>query len=215
VFTTMMIPDATEEQMRWLDELQRVSVSASTAVASQEVRRWADARPSLPAIDVPTLVLHARGDRMNEFDGAVELAGGISGARLVPLESDNHILLKDEPAWTVFVAEVEQFLAPERERVGAVGGSRTAPDADTTAPSTPGASAHGHAQAGNGIDTLSARELEVLRLAAQGQDNDEIAAALGLSIRTVERHLQNVYLKLDLRGKSARTAAVVRLLSHP
>jgi pimeloyl-ACP methyl ester carboxylesterase/DNA-binding CsgD family transcriptional regulator len=209
VFTTMMIPSATEEQMCWLDELQRVSASASTAVAAQQERRWADARGSLPLIDVPTLVLHARGDRMNEFDGAVALASGIGGARLVALESDNHIVLQDEPAWRVFVAEVEGFLAPERER-------ESGSEAPATAPGgTPvqAAPADGHAAA-NGIDTLSARELEVLRLAARGQDNDEIAAALGLSIRTVERHLQNVYLKLDLRGKSARTAAVVRLLGH-
>ena len=58
---------------------------------------------------------------------------------------------------------------------------------------------------------LSARELEVLRLAADGLDNDAIAAALTLSVRTVERHLQNVYGKLDLTGRNARTAAAARL----
>ena len=60
---------------------------------------------------------------------------------------------------------------------------------------------------------LSARELDVLSLAANGFDNDEIAARLTLSVRTVERHLQNVYAKLELHGRSARTAAVARLLS--
>jgi pimeloyl-ACP methyl ester carboxylesterase/DNA-binding CsgD family transcriptional regulator len=197
VFTTMMIPDATEEQMRWVDELQRVSVSASTAVASQSVRRWADARDALPAIHVPTLVLHSRGDRMNDFEGSVALAGAIPGARLVALESDNHIVLEDEPAWQVFISEVQAFLAPDRALAAAehVTGSNGIPSQ-------------------SGLEALSSRELEVLRLAAQGQDNDEIAEGLGLSIRTVERHLQNIYLKLDLRGKSARTAAVVRLLSR-
>jgi DNA-binding NarL/FixJ family response regulator len=134
---------------------------------------------------------------MNDFEGAVALASSIRGARLVALDSRNHIVLVDEPAWQVFVAEVRQFLAPDR----------TIADAVTRA----GVDGIPH---GVGIDGLSARELEVLRLAAQGQDNEEIAEALGLSIRTVERHLQNVYLKLDLRGKSARTAAVVRLLTH-
>ena len=62
-------------------------------------------------------------------------------------------------------------------------------------------------------DLLSARELDVLRLAADGYDNDSIAAALTLSIRTVERHLHNSYAKLDVHGKSARTAAVARLLT--
>jgi DNA-binding NarL/FixJ family response regulator len=60
---------------------------------------------------------------------------------------------------------------------------------------------------------LSERELEVLRLAGLGLDNDAIAERLTLSIRTVERHLQNVYAKLGVSGKSARTAAVARLLT--
>ena len=66
-----------------------------------------------------------------------------------------------------------------------------------------------------GVDdtSLSAREREVLTLAARGYDNDDIARELHLSIRTVERHLQNVYVKLDVQGKSARAAAVARLLT--
>lgn len=55
----------------------------------------------------------------------------------------------------------------------------------------------------------------MLRLAAQGHDNDAIVARLVLSVRTVERHLQNVYSKLGATGKSARAAAVAMLLSAP
>ena len=61
---------------------------------------------------------------------------------------------------------------------------------------------------------LSARELDVLTLAARGLDNTEIAAELVLSVRTVERHLQNAYGKLGLHGRTARTAAVARLLAR-
>jgi ATP/maltotriose-dependent transcriptional regulator MalT len=67
-----------------------------------------------------------------------------------------------------------------------------------------------------GVDVsrvLSARELEVLRLAADGYDNDAIAESLTLSVRTVERHLHNIYAKLEITGKSARAAAVAKLLS--
>jgi ATP/maltotriose-dependent transcriptional regulator MalT len=55
---------------------------------------------------------------------------------------------------------------------------------------------------------LTPREYEVLVMAAQGQSNQEIARTLVLSIRTVERHLANIYEKLGLNGHSARAAAV-------
>jgi class 3 adenylate cyclase len=57
---------------------------------------------------------------------------------------------------------------------------------------------------------LSAREREVMRLVAEGLSNEEIAERLFLSVRTVERHLSNVYVKLRVSGKAARTAAAVR-----
>lgn len=58
---------------------------------------------------------------------------------------------------------------------------------------------------------LTTREVEVLRLVAHGCSNEEIASQLSLSRRTVERHLSNVYSRLDLTGKSARAAAAARL----
>ena len=51
---------------------------------------------------------------------------------------------------------------------------------------------------------LSPRELDILGLAAEGLDNDAIAERLTLSVRTIERHLHNIYTKLGLHGKSAR-----------
>jgi pimeloyl-ACP methyl ester carboxylesterase/DNA-binding CsgD family transcriptional regulator len=189
VFTSLMIPGATEEQMRWLDELQRVAVSAENAVAARRQRSQANVVDLLPELDAPTLVLHSRGDQMNKFEEGRFLASHIAGARLVPLESSNHIVLEDEPAWPVFLDEVAGFLQPDRQ----------APARAT------------------GVDVatvLSPRELEVLKLAAHGQDNDAIAHALTLSVRTVERHLHNIYAKLDVQGKAARTAAVSKLLTR-
>ncbi|TGO05974.1 transcriptional regulator, LuxR family [Serinibacter arcticus] len=189
VFTSLMIPGATEEQMHWLDELQRSAVSAETAMLAREIRSRADVRPLLGALSLPTLVVHSRGDRMNPFDKARYLATHIADARLVALESDNHIVLEAESAWPVLLREITEFLAPDR------------------------AAAHEEAVDGD-LVLLTDREIEVLRLASEGRENDEIARRLTLSVRTVERHLQNVYVKLDLHGRSARTAAVARLLSY-
>ncbi len=203
VFTSLMIPHASEEQHVWLDELQRVSTDAETARASRRQRLAADASALLGDLEVPTLVLHSRGDRMNDFEEARHLAAGISGARLVALESDNHIVLEDEPAWDVFRSELRAFLTGDPDsRPG------SEPARDHPAAATAGA------EDGPAVDGLSPRELEILRLAARGLDNEDIAAALTLSIRTVERHLSNTYAKLDLHGKSARTAAVARLLTR-
>jgi ATP/maltotriose-dependent transcriptional regulator MalT len=58
-------------------------------------------------------------------------------------------------------------------------------------------------------DGLTPREAEILTLLAQGRSNQEIAASLVLSIRTVERHISNIYQKLGLEGRTARTAAAV------
>jgi LuxR family transcriptional regulator, maltose regulon positive regulatory protein len=59
-------------------------------------------------------------------------------------------------------------------------------------------------------DGLTARETEVLQLLAAGHTNSEIAAALVLSVYTVERHLQNAYRKIGARNRADATAYVVR-----
>ena len=187
VFTSMMIPDATEEQLGWVDELQRQAVTADTAILARRARRRADARHLLPELDLPVLVLHSRGEQMKTFDNARYLASHVRGARLVALESRNHVVLEDEPAWPVLLQELTDFVTADRPA-----GS---PAADLAT-------------------LLSPRELEVLRVAAEGADNDAIAGRLHLSVRTVERHLQHVYAKLGLQGRNARAAAVARLLSR-
>src|SRR5262249_46216631 len=60
-------------------------------------------------------------------------------------------------------------------------------------------------------DGLTEREVEVLRLVATGRGNPEIAAALVLSVKTVERHLANVYAKI---GAANRTEAAAYAIHH-
>ena len=64
--------------------------------------------------------------------------------------------------------------------------------------------------AAHGSGSPTARELEVLRLLAQGETNAQIAAALGISVHTVERHVVNLYRKIDARGRADATAYAVR-----
>jgi pimeloyl-ACP methyl ester carboxylesterase/DNA-binding CsgD family transcriptional regulator len=189
VFTKQFIPDATEQQLRWFDDLQRMSTSPTNAVASRIARQQVDIEDDLPRITAPTIVLQATGDRATTFDNAVSVSSRIPGARLVPLESRNHILLADEPAWGVFIDEVSAFLEPERL-------AQTERTSDRPA------------------EELTPRERDILRLAAEGRTNDEIAVVLTLSARTVERHLSNTYAKLGLSGRVARAAAVAAYLRH-
>ncbi|WP_433304011.1 response regulator transcription factor [Actinoplanes sp. CA-030573] len=58
---------------------------------------------------------------------------------------------------------------------------------------------------------LSSREVEVLRLVAEGHRNAQIAARLGVSVPTVKTHLNNVFAKLGVRDRTAAVAAAVAL----
>ena len=53
---------------------------------------------------------------------------------------------------------------------------------------------------------LTGRELEVLRLVAAGRTNKALAACLFLSERTVDRHVSNIFLKLNVSSRAAATA---------
>jgi DNA-binding NarL/FixJ family response regulator len=60
------------------------------------------------------------------------------------------------------------------------------------------------------VEALSERELDVLRLVAQGLANKEIADALGLSEHTIKTHLQNILDKLQLRSRAHAAAYAVQ-----
>jgi DNA-binding NarL/FixJ family response regulator len=61
---------------------------------------------------------------------------------------------------------------------------------------------------------LTPREMEVLRLIAAGKSNQQIAAILMLSVRTVERHSSNIYAKIGAAGAVARATATAYALRH-
>jgi pimeloyl-ACP methyl ester carboxylesterase/DNA-binding CsgD family transcriptional regulator len=193
IFTGGLIPDGTDAQMRWFDELQRQSTSGEMAARLMRARGRVDVSRLAGRVAVPTLVLHARGDATVEFERGRELATLIPGAQFVPLESRNHVLLGDEPAWPRFLEALDAFVR----------------DSPATA-NPPRQTRVGPAVTGPAV-ALSHREIEVLRLVAVGHGNAEIAETLCISARTVERHLTNIYTKMGLVGRSARAAAAARL----
>jgi len=118
-FTSLFIPDGTAEQASWFNELE--AISASPEMAERSLVATADINVSalLPQVQAPTLVLHCRGDLRAPFAMGQELAGGIPGARFVPLESTNHLFLAHEPAYRTFFETLAPFLGdpPIRGRI--------------------------------------------------------------------------------------------------
>jgi len=111
VFSTLFLPEGTPEQLHAFNELQRISTSPEIAARIVGGFQLIDVREQARRITQPTLVLHARGDLRIPFEEGRITAATIPNARLITLESNNHILLEDEPAWKRFQEEVNAFLA--------------------------------------------------------------------------------------------------------
>jgi pimeloyl-ACP methyl ester carboxylesterase len=110
LFTETFIPGASREQMAWFNDLQRETASPASAGRLHESFGDMDVSSILDKVRVPTLVLHARNDAAVPFEQGRALAAGIPGARFVDLDSANHILLADEPAFRQFLHEVRGFI---------------------------------------------------------------------------------------------------------
>jgi len=148
-----------------------------------------DVMALLPEVRCPTLVLHSRHDVRVPFDEGRLLASAIPGARFVPIESSNHLLLEAEPGWRVFADEVRAFL--------------------------PAGAAAGRGAAG-AFEALSKRQREILELVAQGRDNAQVAAVLGLTDKTVRNQVSAIFDRLGVENRPqaivlAREAGLGRL----
>ena len=113
MFTSLIVPDATHEEMQWFNDLERISASAETAIRLLHVIGDIDVTELLPRVGVPTMVIHSRGDARVAFEHGVALAQAIPHARFVALESRNHLILSHEPAWRPFTECVHEFLNVE------------------------------------------------------------------------------------------------------
>jgi pimeloyl-ACP methyl ester carboxylesterase/DNA-binding CsgD family transcriptional regulator len=181
LFTADFVPDGDDALLRAYDELMRHTTSPDNAVRFQLAFGQIDVTSAAPQIAVPTLVLHLDNDQVCAFSRGREVAAAIPEARFVQLHGRNHILQPRDEAWPEFFSQLERFIGAEAVE-----------------------------ERGPSGQPLSAREAQVLSLVSRGLPNQQIAAQLGLSVRTVERHLSNIYVKFDLSGKSARAAAAAR-----
>jgi DNA-binding CsgD family transcriptional regulator len=181
LFTTMQIPEGTEAQKEWLNELARISATPENAARMERSFYQIDVTDLARQVAAPTLVLHGRDDAGVPFEEGRLLAALIPGARFVPLDSQNHILLAEEPAWARFMAEVHAFL-------GAVGPEGKAADPRQLFPE------------------LTPRELDILKWIARGAGNEAIAEQLVVSPKTVRNYVSRIYSKL---GVDSRAQAIV------
>lgn len=176
VFMTLFIPDASDEQARWFEELMRITSKPEIAQRILTSYGNVDLRDKLSQVSTPTLVLHANKDACVPFGLGRELAAGIPNAQLVELDGRNHILLEDEPGWRQFRDAV----------IGFLDGPASAVNADVDAR----------------FALLSGRESEILQQIARGLSNAEIARALFISDKTVRNHLTRIFEKLEVDSRA-------------
>ncbi|GLI26713.1 LuxR family transcriptional regulator [Agromyces rhizosphaerae] len=184
VLADLFLPEATAEERDEFVAYQRRSASRESAAASMAELYAFDSTGHLGRVRAPTLVLHRREDRAIPFALGADVASRIPGARFVELHGLDHFPWRgDQRAVT---DEVLRFL-------GVDPGPRTAADPGASVTEPP-------------VADLSPREIEVLRLVARGDTDQQIAQALVLSPHTVHRHLANIRTKLGVPSRAAAAA---------
>jgi pimeloyl-ACP methyl ester carboxylesterase/DNA-binding CsgD family transcriptional regulator len=172
IYTSRFIPGGTAEQLGWWNELCRKSATGETIAKLFEARAVVDISARLPQLQQPALVLHSRNDEVVPVEEGRLLGSGIAGAEFVELDSRNHVLLENEPAWGRFQEAVLSFVPNKRVAI----------DSAFTA--------------------LSAREREVLALICDGLSNARVAERLQISEKTARNHASNLFDKLGVRSRS-------------
>jgi DNA-binding CsgD family transcriptional regulator/pimeloyl-ACP methyl ester carboxylesterase len=170
IFTSRFIPGGSDEQLGWWNELCRKTTTPANAADLMTARSRVLATDLLPLVQAPTLVIHARDDQVCPVAEGRLLASGIPGAQFVELDSRNHVLLENEPAWPRFEEVVLEFAGLE----GGAGGEDRA------------------------FASLSPRERDILAAIAEGLSNAEIGERLDISGKTVRNHVSNVFDKIGV-----------------
>ncbi len=174
LFTSRFVPDATDEQIKWFNELCRRTTTPEIAARIMDARMYVNVLDLLPRVSVPTLVLHARDDEAVPLSQGRLIASSIPGAKFVELDSRNHILLEHEPAWERFKEEVLAFTGQTARR-------------ESEDPI---------------FESLSPREREILTRIAEGCTNINIGRQLFISEKTVRNHVTRIFEKLGVQSRA-------------
>lgn len=111
VFTSQIMPDASQELWAAFNTLQRLTCSPENAVRFMEAFGLLDVSTEAPLVRCPTLVMHTRDEVRQPVQRGLELASLIPGARFEVLPSRNHLLTAHEPAWPLFLAHTTDFVS--------------------------------------------------------------------------------------------------------
>lgn len=109
-FSSIYLPEGSPDEIGWFAQMQRVSASAENAVKLRIACDNINVMDMLAKVQAPTLELQCRHDNVVSFDQGRLIAATIPNARFVALESKNHVLVPNEPAWERMMVEVETFL---------------------------------------------------------------------------------------------------------
>jgi len=121
VFATQFQPEGTAEHLRSWYELQRAAATAADAAVLTQAMFEVDVQPSAQRVACPTLVAHAERDAAVPVEEGRLLAQTVPGARFLLLDSANHFMLEEEPAWPRLVEALHEFLPAPAPKAGPFG----------------------------------------------------------------------------------------------
>lgn len=178
------IPGASTEVREAFAEYQRQCANKEAALAqAREVAQF-DVKHLLKDVQMPTLVIHKRGDKPVPFELGRRLARDLPNSRFMPLEGDVHLVTVGSTR--VVIDAIIGFLAGQ-----SVG---------EPVPERPGSA----------VGIITRREKDVLRLVAAGRSNRQIAEELKISINTADRHVSNILTKIGASNRAEAASFAVR-----